>query len=806
NAKANQEKANRTLEKIAKQNTIARQVDYLTDMLQILQNRPLQTPEEIDAIKAKIDELKVLFEMNELHQGLIKTIGSKEEKDLAPGDRTKYEAAIEFCKGTKARFTKLRQDSFDLIAQSEVDFSDVVSSQAWWAATGKICSAKIGDTTVDSNILDRPVVMLAKQPRSKAEVCRQLSGNMDDYLYLKGKSAGANNSGKFTGEFACVYQAPNGELDVQRALIKQDKMPSKNIIEVLTSRLMQAMIGGSAATVNFVTAPDNSGYVASYFYDDFNDLYKELYLRAGETPPEDRPKFLGMPSLFVKHGFNDIFESQIAGADGSECEFKNYAQTTVASVLVGDFDVHTANYGVVTVRGDAKKWLVRIDFGAALYHLDDEVHMHSHLRHLPIVGPTNHVREFPRAFRICEEFADELERQGNFDREKLSRVIDAAMDEAAQFAATIDPTNNDGLSDLRATAADFGMKVNQYVDKTSRDALVQEMKQFLKAKLFARQISMLNLALEIRMSLVTERPGLYAIKQNQKLDELILEHPNYFHAGDFHFRHARQMWETISGLNLHKPFYNSAMKEYAKEALKKIPEAFKNDFELKDIKIRAEIFITRLTILLNFEQDAQQQKVLQQQIARLAAAIKKFKEDDAVSLRSFVYKMGSVTGFELWKQASLRHLLSECDAGYRVMAATYQKLLKNPEIRKDLRSCMTSAKHMELTNKDTRKEYISTLKSAANSSEPVNREASKQRKAKVAALGEIVVTVAAMTASFGSISDTLTAMIEALDRVLSGMDIPDSMKTSGGSGFFSHSTKPKGSAPSTGHSGPVKTL
>ena len=72
-----------------------------------------------------------------------------------------------------------------------------------------------------------------------------------------------------------------------------------------------------------------------------------------------------------------------------ENEYTGLPQVIATSLLIGDFDVHWGNIGVVRDKGKKPK-LVRIDFGAAFEKLNKKINPHSISEHLPGFGPTNH--------------------------------------------------------------------------------------------------------------------------------------------------------------------------------------------------------------------------------------------------------------------------------------------------------------------------------------------------------------------------------------------------------------------------------
>ncbi len=138
-------------------------------------------------------------------------------------------------------------------------------------------------------------------------------------------------------------------------------------------------------------------------------LYKDVYTSNGEIPPKDRPKALG---VLYREPIETAFKK--IDAEGRS-QYKDFAKVAVTSLLIGDWDLHTGNIGVVTRAESREKKLVRIDFGAAFEKLTPKVHPYSFMRHLPGMGPANHFRSYPEALRISAEFVEELDRVAKLD-------------------------------------------------------------------------------------------------------------------------------------------------------------------------------------------------------------------------------------------------------------------------------------------------------------------------------------------------------------------------------------------------------
>ena len=109
--------------------------------------------------------------------------------------------------------------------------------------------------------------------------------------------------------------------------------------------------------------------------------------------------------------------------------YQGFEKIAPTSLLIGDFDMHVGNIGVIRKDGQ-KPQLKRIDFGWGFANLTRDIHPHSRSRHLPGMGPTNHFREFPRRYKLTEEFVSGLNQAANTD---ISKVLDESFSELEKY-------------------------------------------------------------------------------------------------------------------------------------------------------------------------------------------------------------------------------------------------------------------------------------------------------------------------------------------------------------------------------------
>ena len=309
------------------------------------------------------------------------------------------------------------------------------------------------------------------------------------------KGGGARPAGEYGG----IYEGSNGK----KALFKRDNC-AQDIAEFLGTRIHNATVPDHSPEMILARIPpsdrppsrDGSDvYMASVFFDNYEDLYKNIYRRGGYPVPGNRPRG-------VRFG-NKVFRKGLKQND-----YSGFPEVMATSLLIGDFDVHWGNIGVVS-----DKKLVRLDFGAAFDHLKDEINPHSISEHLPGLGPTNHFRDFPRTMKLNENFIAELER---VSKENLDQVIDNSFKELEKFYSP-------------ETIKDFGKRLGVQFEKDDR-YIANTVKNRLKERMKERQVSLKNFATELKTDLcITKDETTREWKLDQsKFENVVKDNPKYF--------------------------------------------------------------------------------------------------------------------------------------------------------------------------------------------------------------------------------------------------------------------------------------
>jgi len=354
-------------------------------------------------------------------------------------------------------------------------------------------------------------------------------GTKWDFWKPKGK-AGVHSAGEYGGFYT---RSENGTV-VERALIKcEDTDISANISEVIGSRIFASIAPGYGAEVSLTTPkglqtlpPDGSGvYVRSSFFKDYaDDMYVDMDKNMSK---ENAPsKMLRTATLKGENGKPDVLgrpymmgSRKVLGKAFEELNYQGFEQVAPTSLLIGDFDMHTGNIGVIRPKDGSDPKLVRIDFGGAFTKLSDNVHPHSHSRHIVGLGPTNHFREFPRKLKLNDQFVNSLFTAANKD---LRPEIDKTFQELGQY---YEPK----------VLGEWAKKAmpKQFKDRKPEEINVTEITTSFKEVMEKRQQSLKEFGIEIKLGLLLEKKpdgkvGFKDEKAQAEFKALVQDNEKYF--------------------------------------------------------------------------------------------------------------------------------------------------------------------------------------------------------------------------------------------------------------------------------------
>lgn len=372
---------------------------------------------------------------------------------------------------------------------------------------------------------------LSETDESLQGMYASIDGKTTRLTYLSGKSGGANSAGEHGG----IYSYENGKKALVKTEASQEKPENiaKDMAEFLAGKIFEVTAPYHSARVAITRMHDAEGqptgkpYICSVFFDNYKDL--------SEKVTDD--KFLKKNGRTFAAGFvnkiTGFMRAQMLGADGKP-RYTGFPETMATSLLLGDFDVHTGNVGLV----DSTK-LVRIDYAASFDKLEPEIHPNSRSRHPFGAGPTNHFREYPRSMRISPEFADHAFEVANKNLEpKINEAMDALAkhydyDHLVEFGKRL------GGIELKQEIENINTNKNVSMSNLShrKQALSEKIKDHLTNILKQRQESLKQYAIEISIDLCFDAEGKFRninkadgtiINGREHFAKLVIDHPDYF--------------------------------------------------------------------------------------------------------------------------------------------------------------------------------------------------------------------------------------------------------------------------------------
>ena len=335
-------------------------------------------------------------------------------------------------------------------------------------------------------------------------VSKQMNINGQVWEHVGAKDGGARPSGEYGG----IYKSND-----KTALIKRDNC-AQDIAEFLGAKIHSATVPDHSPELFLARIPESDEnpskdgsdvYLVSVFFNNYKDLYKDIYTEAEIEIPNDRPRGIGIIGEGTK-----IFRSGL-----KDNGYTGFPEVMATSLLIGDFDVHWGNIGVVRNENQDPK-LVRIDFGAAFEKLKEEINPHSVSEHLPGFGPTNHFKEFPREMKLNDQFIEELERVSKLN---LDDTINKSFDELKKVYS-------------EEALLEFGHRlgVNFQHNPDQQEDISETIKNHLKAIIQERQTSLKNFATELKIDLCIEKnteTGKWELN-TEKFQQTVEDNPEYF--------------------------------------------------------------------------------------------------------------------------------------------------------------------------------------------------------------------------------------------------------------------------------------
>ena len=332
-------------------------------------------------------------------------------------------------------------------------------------------------------------------------MCESIKIENETWLRLGDKKGGTKPAGKYGG----IYQSGD-----TKALIKRDFVP-RDIAEFIGAKFHNKAVPDNSPEMFISRIPysdsqfteDGSDvYLGSVYFDNYKDLFKDIFKQAGLEEPKDRP------SILSSFWHSDIF---VEGLKNNG--YVGFPQVTATSLLIGDFDVHWGNIGVIRTE-DMPPKLVRVDFGSSFNNLYKEINPHSILQHLPVFGPLNHFIDFPIEMKLNKEFTNELKRVSKID---FNETIEESFNELKKVYS-------------EDVIKGFGERLGIKFYKEHAIDVSETIQNKLKTLISERQISLKNYATELEIDLCIDQNETtnYWELDEDEFEGIIEENPEYF--------------------------------------------------------------------------------------------------------------------------------------------------------------------------------------------------------------------------------------------------------------------------------------
>lgn len=326
-------------------------------------------------------------------------------------------------------------------------------------------------------------------------------GNFADFGDKEGEKLGGIHKSDVEGG---IYKSKDGK---NTYLIKRDvKVLSNDIAEYLAAELFNNISEGSACEITLHQSKETKKtFLASKFFDgNYKDLYKELNKEDRNANLEAVQAIISSKSQYVKKGL-------VAKDDNGNYKLNNYEQIIAASLLLDDKSVHSGNIGVVDGPDSTRK-LVRIDFGAAFRSFSSDINPMESKKNRVGLEKNYFKRDHPEERIYTQKFADELK-----------RVSGLNLDEKIKSTWQTICLNYNHQGEEIAAIKDFGGKIGISAEDLSKDNYTSLIKNRLTEVMKDRQKSMYNMATEIEVKMILDKPS----PDKAKLSQIVSSNPEY---------------------------------------------------------------------------------------------------------------------------------------------------------------------------------------------------------------------------------------------------------------------------------------
>lgn len=377
-------------------------------------NRQIQkelkaAPQNIEKIKKLAEYIKIFQENIKSYEEEIATI-SKQIKELNKQHKKELEKYQD--KNKKLALKQKMKACYEAISKDNSGILEDKNIPSVQAALEKLCEVPEGSP--GHNFLAQRVIQIHPAEEGTdvtLQDVRKGFGNVsiNDCLFVSPKLGGANDPGKYGGNYIQCYVGPDGQVQVETIFFKQatdDGLPNhrENIAEVIAGNVMMDLIGDNAAGVFFARPqrledakiiPDSDQtYVASIFLHGFRSAHEaafsarireklikeyeeeEIAIRQEMKLPLDNEAIaksvekrlkatdIALQMKKRKKGFkstrDQVFKEELAKLIASKPKEEKYnlefsfGKGVGVSLLLGNYQIHSENLGLADFKRQGK--------------------------------------------------------------------------------------------------------------------------------------------------------------------------------------------------------------------------------------------------------------------------------------------------------------------------------------------------------------------------------------------------------------------------------------------------------------------
>jgi hypothetical protein len=307
-----------------------------------------------------------------------------------------------------------------------------------------------------------------------------------------------------------VYKYSEYGANEKLILIKKGRNAGETISEYIASELFNIIIPNNAAKVFLVNHPNNSSdlLIGSIFFEGFVELFKIMGDKERKKIFENKEKRSELVNLFKGSnlakilvaslwlGDYDVHSGNIGAIDwdDSSQESYNYVTTERQSLFQRMNSTSSNRRGIILNQQDVKainifrKVFVKIDHGWSFGQIQSDVNLNQTPWGLRIGKPTNHFGDYSELYKTTS-FKEAINDLISIPDAEITKVLDKSFEVIEYFLSQIRKSNESVYSNMLVELANW----IGYKDKNYN---LKKICAFLKIQMLNRKLSFKNLKLE----------------------------------------------------------------------------------------------------------------------------------------------------------------------------------------------------------------------------------------------------------------------------------------------------------------------